>query len=415
MLFGAPECVAITIGVEGTLRAVRCVCRRKGAVITAAEVLPPSDAPLAERLKQLGSTIGLRRDHTLVIAPADCGGVFFQTDLPEMPKRELASALAFEAPRHQLSAAGGGDLPQVVFWAIPAAEEGRMTGWAWTAPVSGLEPLWAALREIRWRPDAVMSPYFAIAPLGGAAAGPVRLPEFDPGFYWENGSFHPDDPAVKCNETLKTLLQQELQSAPSLAAPVWEDGVLACVMLASCMLRQERHQPGVRELVLVPPGLRPRRLRSQLRITVFLLTACALLFGGRMAGSVAEHYRQYTSLNASIRQLKTRTTTVQRKLRAREKEQKEMTRILEQNADSRELLILLAELSASLPSSVLASNVRLNETGIDLTLHTNTEDVDLAGSLRHFPSFKVGTLQNRKINDTLTQITLRLRRNQEKK
>ena len=59
--------------------------------------------------------------------------------------------------------------------------------------------------------------------------------------------------------------------------------------------------------------------------------------------------------------------------------------------------------------------VSLNETGIDLTLHTNTEDVDLAGSLRHFPAFKVGTLQNRKINDTLTQITLRLRRNQEKK
>ena len=416
MLFGSPECVTISIGVDGTLRAVRCVIRRKGAVIVAAECLPPSDEPLAARLKALGGAVGLRRDHILAIAPADAGGVFFRTDLPEMPKREIASALAFEAPRHQLSVAGNGEPPQVVFWAIPSGEEeGRMTGWAWTVPVGGLEPLWAALREIRWRPDAVLSPYFAVAPLGGAAAGAVRLPEFDPGFYWENGSFHPDKPEVKCNETLKKLLQQELQTSPSLTAPVWDDGFLACVMLAGCMLRSDRQQPGVRELSPVPSGLRPRRLRSHLRITVFLLVACALLYGGRMAGAVGEYYRQYTQLNSSIRQLKARTTATQRKLRAKEKEQKEMSRILEQNADSRELLILLAELSASLPNSVLASNVRLNESGIDLTLHTNVEDVDLAGSLRRFPAFKIGTLQNRKINDTLNQITLRLRRNQEKK
>ena len=64
---------------------------------------------------------------------------------------------------------------------------------------------------------------------------------------------------------------------------------------------------------------------------------------------------------------------------------------------------------------ILASNVRLNESGIDLTLHTNMEDVDLAGALRRFPAFKVGTLQNRKVSDTLSVITLRLRRNQEKK
>ncbi|MBO5688638.1 MAG: hypothetical protein J6S73_01820, partial [Lentisphaeria bacterium] len=74
-----------------------------------------------------------------------------------------------------------------------------------------------------------------------------------------------------------------------------------------------------------------------------------------------------------------------------------------------------AELSNALPNSILASNVRLNESGIDLTLHTSAEDVDLAGALRRFPAFKVGTLQNRKVSDTLTVITLRLRRNQEKK
>ena len=64
----------------------------------------------------------------------------------------------------------------------------------------------------------------------------------------------------------------------------------------------------------------------------------------------------------------------------------------------------------------IAQYVDATISGAHVTIaQTNTEDVDLAGSLRHFPSFKVGTLQNRKINDTLTQITLRLRRNQEKK
>jgi Tfp pilus assembly protein PilN len=187
------------------------------------------------------------------------------------------------------------------------------------------------------------------------------------------------------------------------------------MMLAACMLQPERNVPGVRSFELVPQGLRPRRLRSQLRITVILLAAVGLLYGGRMVGAVCEHYGQYTKLNSSVKSLKSRTTALQRKLRGKEKELKEKTRIIEQNAESHDLMLLLAELSNALPDSILASNVRLNESGIDLTLHTNMEDVDLAGALRRFPAFKVGTLQNRKVSDTLNVITLRLRRNQEKK
>ena len=411
MLFGAPECVAVSIASDGTLYGVRCVMRRARTVLAAAESVPVGSGTLAERLKQLGAKIGLRRDHILVMASADVGGVFFQTEVPEIPKREMLSALSFEAPRHLLT---DGVEQDIAFWAVPR-EEGSMTAFVWSAARAGLESFWDALREVKWQPDAVISPYFAAAALGYREIGAVKLPDYDAGFYWEDGSFHPEDPEKVCNDKLVNLLKSQFQVPESLDFRVWTEGYLSCMMLAGCMLQQERNIIGVRSFDLVPQGLRPRRLRSQLRITVILLAAVGLLYGGRMVGAVCEYYGQYTKLNSSVKSLKSRSTALQRKLRGKEKELKEKTRILEQNAESHDLMLLLAELSNALPDSILASNVRLNESGIDLTLHTNMEDVDLAGALRRFPAFKVGTLQNRKVSDTLTVITLRLRRNQEKK
>ncbi|MBQ7393547.1 MAG: hypothetical protein IJV89_04260 [Lentisphaeria bacterium] len=411
MIFGAPECVAVCIGSDGSLYGVRCILRRKAVELAAAESVTAGKESLAERLKMLGGKIGLRRDHTLFIASADAGGVFFQTEVPEMPKRELHSALMFEAPRHQLTEGG---MQEIAFWAVPSAEEGRMTAFVWTVASAGLAKLWQTMQEVKWQPDAVISPYFAVAALEGDA-GKVSLPDFDEGFYWENGSFHPADADEDCNKKVISLLKNVFQIPEALSGKIWKDGFLSCMMAAVCMIQQERNIAGVRSFDLVPPNLRPRRLRSQLRITVFLLVAAGLLYGGRMIGAVSEHYGQYTKLNSSVKSLKSRTTALQRKLRGKEKDLKEKSRILEQNAESHDLLLLLAELSAALPESILASNVRLNESGIDLTLHTNMEEPDLAGALRRFPAFKVGTLQNRKVSDTLTVITLRLRRNQEKK
>ena len=118
MLFGAPECVAVSIGTDGTLYGVRCVIRRKQVDVAAAESIPASTGTLAERLKSLAGKIGLRKDCTLVMASADAGGVFFRTELPEMPRRELQEALQFEAPRHLLTGDPG---LEVAFWAVPSA------------------------------------------------------------------------------------------------------------------------------------------------------------------------------------------------------------------------------------------------------------------------------------------------------
>ena len=37
MIFGAPECVAVCIGADGSLYGVRCVLRRKAVELAAAE------------------------------------------------------------------------------------------------------------------------------------------------------------------------------------------------------------------------------------------------------------------------------------------------------------------------------------------------------------------------------------------
>ncbi len=406
MLFGVQECVAITIAADGSVRGLRCVIRHRNAVVTAAETLPPDRDGLAPQLKKIGALLGVRRDHILVIGSADCRGVFFRTELPEMPKHELENALALEAPRHLLY---GGENAPMAFWA-KSADNGRFTCWVWTAPAEQFAPLWQILNDLRWRPDAVLSPYFAAAPLGGGNAGSMYIPDFDPDFFWENGSFHPQTEGVPRNIELKKRLGQEISVPEKFGADFW-NRYLACGMLCCCMRHDAQQDAGIRDFdTLLPVELRPRRLRAHLRFTVILLTACALYYGGRMVMAMGRHYVQYSQLSGSIRQLKSRTGALQRKLRSREKMQKEMVRILEQYSSGQELLPLLAQLSESLPASVLASNLKLSDSGIDLTLHTTQENVDLADTLRKFPSFKVGTLQNRKVSDTLNMVTLRLKR-----
>ena len=53
--------------------------------------------------------------------------------------------------------------------------------------------------------------------------------------------------------------------------------------------------------------------------------------------------------------------------------------------------------------------------GIDLTLHTTQENLDIGPALRKVPGFKVATLQSRKVNDTLSMITVKLNRTGEVK
>ena len=61
-----------------------------------------------------------------------------------------------------------------------------------------------------------------------------------------------------------------------------------------------------------------------------------------------------------------------------------------------------------LPANVMVSSLRWSETSLDLMLQSEAENLDLPALLRRLPYWKVGQLQQRRMGDTVSMITLKL-------
>ena len=407
-LFGATEYLTITIGVDQTLRGAR-FRKKKMPEVCALAVVPPDERPLPERLAALGQQLSWGRDQILLIAPSTPGAVFFKMKTATMNKKELASALEFEVPQHILRQ---GVPIQTEFVSVPCGED-QLELSVWSTPAAELEPLFQALTELKWKADAILSPYLALT---ASSSGDVAayFPEFDPEFFWQGDAFHPVDSTQQPdNAPLLAEIREHFHFQQEADIAATKD-YLPALLLGKFAMQPDfngKHQ----YLEIVPRPLKPQRLRSQLRLALILGSAFVLCYLGNSFDSIRNYNREYNQLKREAASLKTKTTTLQRRMNARNKELKEMTRILDMNLEQRDLIPRLGQLSEALPDNVLVTNLRVNETSIDVTMNTAQENLDLAESLRKISGFKVGTLQNRKVSDTLTTITLKLNRQQEKK
>ena len=73
----------------------------------------------------------------------------------------------------------------------------------------------------------------------------------------------------------------------------------------------------------------------------------------------------------------------------------------------------LAVLTELLPSNAMVSSLRWSESSVDLMIQSEAENLDLPALLRRVPYWKVGQLQQRRMGDTVTMITLKLVPNEE--
>jgi len=78
------------------------------------------------------------------------------------------------------------------------------------------------------------------------------------------------------------------------------------------------------------------------------------------------------------------------------------------NAGESEALAKLAALTSILPSNVMVSSLRWSESSLDLMLQSEAENLDLPSLLRRLPYWKISQLQQRRMGDTVTMITLKL-------
>lgn len=407
-LFGAMEYLIVTVGNDGTLHGMRLQRRHKRLTVIRALEVPPDERSAADRLADLCRKLDRRRDMTLVIGAAFPGAVFFRSRMPEMSPRELASALQFEVPQQVLK------LPPewaLQFTADPADEEGMLNVGVQVTPREELNRLCDLLAELRLQVDDCISPFLALPEL--PAGSRVFLPLFEPDFYWADGSFHPAAAGIHCNDEAVELLKKEFDFSDGYREENFRK------FLPELLIARFVAAPGFRHrkagLELLPKQLRPQRLRSQLRLAVILLVLLLGMWLWNAGGNILSFHSEYSSITSRTAGYKSRTTEIQRRMRSRDKELKEMNRVLEQNFGDREMPVTLARIANVIPAAVLVSSFRITDTGIDLTLHTTQENLDIGPALRKVPGFKVATLQSRKVNDTLSMITVKLNRTGEVK
>ena len=406
-LFGATEYLVLGVGADQTIRGVR-VRKKKYLELISTAVLPPDGRTLAERLAEAGTRLNRRRDQILILAPALPGSVFFQTHSPEMVKKELIGAMEFEVPQHLFRQ---GVPVKTTFRACPA-DNGQLNVSVWAAPEEELLPVFQALESLHWKADAVLSPFLAL-PANMPAEEEVYFADFEPVFYWSNGSFHP---ASARKENAGAWLAEHLKKSYHLTAAQENDlPQLAPLLLLAQLAAAPDFAGKDQHFDIVPKTLHPKRLRSQLRTMTVLAGLFVLLWGINSYDHFVEYYRAHSALSQENADVQAKTKALQRKLSGKNREIKEMNRIMDMHLDQQDYVERIGQLSAVLPNGVLVNNLRVGDDTIDLTLNTATENLDLAEPLRNIPKFKVGTLQNRKVNDTLFTITLKLNREVEDK
>ena len=159
--------------------------------------------------------------------------------------------------------------------------------------------------------------------------------------------------------------------------------------------------------------MRPRRFRNQLRITALLVILLIASYAWSAAGSIRENYHAYRTAVAERDRIKRENTTLSSRLKATEKEQRELSRVVNLKAGEPEVIEKLAVLTELLPSNAMVSSLRWSESSVDLMIQSEAENLDLPALLRRVPYWKVGQLQQRRMGDTVTMITLKLVPNEE--
>ena len=108
---------------------------------------------------------------------------------------------------------------------------------------------------------------------------------------------------------------------------------------------------------------------------------------------------KYTSLVAQkiaeIKKLSTDTVRIQGMLRRQTRLNKERAKIVSTKSGEQDILAFMAAFSSLLPENVSVNNFRLNESGVDIVLASEVENLDLARVLKPMSDWKISQLQQR--------------------
>ena len=362
---------------------------------------PLNQTDPAETCRKLLHQAGYGKDTPLIVSCAMKEGVFFRCSSVRLASDAMRNALEFELPRRLLHE------PEdciIQFMPLAGENENGVPVNVYAFPGTSMPRLAAVITQSIRKADFYLYPLIALQ----EKDGPIYLPELEPDFYFDQAEWRP---VRNLNgntwlESWETEFKKLFQLPADGKFQIRE--YLACLLVARLVGSPEFHekQGG---LNILPKQLRPSRLRNQISLMILLLFLLLLNFFWGILGDLSQNYREYTRLNAERGRLATQVRTTALKLKAAEKENRELNRVVNQTAGEHDVIGKLAGFSSLLPSNVMVMSIRWTEGSVDVTMRSEAQDLNLPVLLKPLKHWKVSQLQQRRRgNETASMITMKL-------
>jgi len=325
-------------------------------------------------------------------------GTFFTCQGAPLNVRAQKNALEFELPLHMLQVPQDCVIQFARFQPEAEGDSDRLNVYAFDSV--SINYLASFLTMAKVKADEFIYPLLGIR----RDDPPVYLPEIEPGFCWQHGEWVPyRGSAEECNKQWAPILEKSFEF------PVGKDfsvsDYLACLLVMRLIMEKSfpSNEPSVR---IMPPKLRPSRLRTQVIIMVFLLLVLGIGWGYRAGTRAFYQYQKFSALVAERDAIRKKISTIKSNLKKAEKVKKELEKNSTITAGDPSLLNKLYDLSLALPEDALVTSFRFNDGNCDLAIQTQNR-ADISQRM-HFSYWRIARLQQRIVSDTVITYNMSL-------
>ena len=356
----------------------------------------------AEDWKKIRKELGFGSDCILFLS-GNIGndGVFYRTVTPDLPSKAMKDALYFELPGQLPREVTDEDIQFIPAGKLPDSSECAVNVYAFTQ--AGLDKVTALISQSFRKADYLLYPLLSLK----LDDPPCFLPEIEPEFFFADGQWHDRD---RWDDSMYEPWEKQFRDLFDLPAgkefPLRD--YLSCLLIARLAASAEFQalRTGIRVL---PRKFRPGRLRTQLKIMAVLLGLLAFGLIWEHGGNLIRSSQEQGRLEAERANLDQQVRRLRSKLKAGEKEQKELARVLNQKPADNQIIERIADLSRLLPNNVMVQSLRWSDNSVDLMLRSEAENLNLPQLLKPLTYWKVAQLQERRRNNDVTRmITLKL-------
>ena len=339
----------------------------------------------------------------MILTGAMESGTFFTCPGAPLNVRAQKSALEFALPLHMLQ------VPQdcvLQFYRNPPKNEGESdTLNVYAFDSVAINHMASFLTMARVKADEFIYPLLGIQ----HDDPPVCLPEIESGFCWQHGEWVPySGSAEECNKQWQTVLENYFEFPVGKEFSISD--YLACLLVMRLIMNKgfAANEPSVR---VMPPKLRPSRLRTQIIIMILLLLILGLGWGYRTAINGYNQYQKYSVLVHERDAINDSIKRINAELNKLNKGRKDLEKNSTITAGDTVLVGKLYDLSLALPEDALVTSFRFTDGNCDMAIQTQNRNTDLSQRF-HFSYWRIQRLQQRIVSDTIVTFNVTLVKNE---